>query len=145
MLSTCYPAISLGSSSGSWDRDLAGGWLLPNRLFSLLLCLGETSGKGGATGELWGILSQERYCYVSLHPKDLTALEFNCIPSCLPSQAVIPEWGEAWAALASSWRDYPSALVTLGIPVAGAVPPGRAFYCSGIQASAVEVKAAPLF
>lgn len=129
MLSTCYPAICCGSSSGSWDRDLAGGWLLCS--------LGETLGKGGATGEVYNI--QEGYCYVSLRLKYLTASEFNCIPSCLPSQVVIPEWGELWAALVSYWCDYPSGLVTLsGIPVAAAVPPGRAFDCSGIQASAGE-------
>lgn len=52
MLRACYPAICLGSSSGSWDRDLAGGWLLPHYLLSLLCSLGETLGKGGATGEL---------------------------------------------------------------------------------------------
>lgn len=52
MLSTCYPAICLGSSSGSWDRALTGGWLLPKDLFSLLLSPEETVGKGVATGGL---------------------------------------------------------------------------------------------
>lgn len=52
MLSTCYPATCLRSSSGSWDRALAGGGLLLNDLFSLLLSPGETLGKGVATGRL---------------------------------------------------------------------------------------------
>lgn len=41
-----------GSWLGSWDRDLTGAWLLPNRLFSLLLSPEETLGKGVGRGGL---------------------------------------------------------------------------------------------
>jgi len=138
MLSTCYPTICLGSSFGSWDRDLAGGWLLPNDLLSLLLSPEETLGKEVAPGGLWDTLSQRPCtqrpcCYTSLHAKDLIALELSCIPHCLSPQALIAERGEPWSSCAST----PTTLRR--VPVAAAVPPGRVRHCTGVQAAAAAV------